>query len=68
MNHHPYKLTAREIEIVKYVMQGLLSKQIAIKLQISKRTVDAHRKNILQKCGAQNFAEVVATNITVFSN
>lgn len=42
-------LTPREIEIVKLIMEELSSEEIAEKLFISKRTVDTHRKNILQK-------------------
>lgn len=42
-------LTPREIEIVKLIMEELSSEEIADKLFISKRTVDTHRKNIIQK-------------------
>lgn len=42
-------LTPREIEIVKLIMQEFSSEEIADKLFISKRTVDTHRKNIIQK-------------------
>lgn len=42
-------LTTREIEIVKLIMEEYSSGEIAEKLFISKRTVDTHRKNIIQK-------------------
>lgn len=42
-------LTSREIEIIKLIMEELSSEEIADKLFISKRTVDTHRKNIIQK-------------------
>lgn len=42
-------LTPREVEIVKLIMEELSSEEIADKLFISKRTVDTHRKNIIQK-------------------
>lgn len=42
-------LTPREIEIIKLIMEELSSEEIADKLFISKRTVDTHRKNIIQK-------------------
>lgn len=42
-------LTPREIEIIKLIMEELSSEEIAEKLFISKRTVDTHRKNIIQK-------------------
>jgi len=43
------QLTPREIEIIKLIMEELSSEEIADKLFISKRTVDTHRKNIIQK-------------------
>lgn len=42
-------LTARETEIIKLIMEEYSSEEIAEKLFISKRTVDTHRKNIIQK-------------------
>jgi len=53
-------LTPREIEIVKYIAQGLVNKQIASKLFLSKRTVDKHRTNILSKLNVNNSAELIA--------
>lgn len=42
-------LTAREREILRCVSEGIVTKQIAVKLGISTRTVDVHRSNIAQK-------------------
>lgn len=42
-------LSEREIEILSLIMQEYSSEEIAKKLFLSKRTVDTHRKNILQK-------------------
>jgi DNA-binding NarL/FixJ family response regulator len=42
-------LTTRELEILKLVCEELTTAQIAEKLFISPRTVDTHRKNILEK-------------------
>ncbi len=42
-------LSPRETEILRLIMQEYSSEEIAEKLFISKRTVDTHRKNILQK-------------------
>ena len=53
-------LTPREIEIISYIAKGLVNKQIASKLFISKRTVDKHRTNILQKLNVNNSAELIA--------
>ncbi|MDE2594769.1 MAG: response regulator transcription factor [Burkholderiales bacterium] len=46
------ELTAREVETLSKLVQGLTSKQAAQQLGISPRTVDVHRASILQKLGA----------------
>jgi DNA-binding NarL/FixJ family response regulator len=53
------KLTAREIEIVKWISEGLTSQQIADKLFISPRTVETHRANLMKKTGVKNSIELV---------
>jgi DNA-binding NarL/FixJ family response regulator len=50
------ELTAKEIEIIKLIAEGLTSKEIAEKLFISHRTVETHRHNILKKLGLPNAA------------
>lgn len=52
-------LTPREIEILKYVKEGLLSKEISNKLSISVHTVNTHRQRYLEKLGANNSLEAV---------
>lgn len=52
-------LTKREIEILKLIRQGLLSKEIADRLNISIYTVNNHRKNILTKLKANNILEAI---------
>jgi non-specific serine/threonine protein kinase len=44
-------LTARELEIAQFVAQGLSNREIAERLVISKRTVDAHVNHIFAKLG-----------------
>lgn len=51
-------LSARELEILKWAMDGLASKQIADRLYISIHTVNAHRKNMLRKTNSKNLVEV----------
>jgi DNA-binding CsgD family transcriptional regulator len=53
-------LTPCEEKIVGFISLGFCSKEIAGFLNISKYTVDVHRKNILHKFEVKNFAEFVA--------
>jgi DNA-binding NarL/FixJ family response regulator len=55
----PGELTEREIEILKLIVQQNTNQQIADELHISIRTVDTHRRNLLQKTGAKNTAGLV---------
>ncbi len=52
-------LSNREKEILVAVCQGLSNHQIADNLFISKRTVDKHRANIMEKTGCKNTANLV---------
>ena len=52
-------LTEREIEILFFICKGLSNQEIGDKLFISKRTVDKHRANILEKTGNNNTASLV---------
>lgn len=44
-----YKLTKREVEIIRLVCQNLRTKDIAERLYLSEFTVHTHRKNIMRK-------------------
>jgi DNA-binding NarL/FixJ family response regulator len=52
-------LTSRELDILELILQELTNQEIAEKLFISVRTVDAHRRNLLEKTGARNTAGLV---------
>lgn len=52
-------LTKREIQIIELISDGLNNHKIAEVLDISNRTVDTHRTNILKKTGVKNVAELV---------
>ncbi len=47
------RLTRREIEILKYLSDDLDSEQIADRMNISKHTVDNHRRNLLRKTNSK---------------
>lgn len=52
-------LSEREVEILVGICQGLSTQEIADRHFISKRTVDKHRANILEKSGCKNTASLV---------
>ncbi len=51
-------LSPRELEVVKLIAEGHTSEEIAEMLFISKKTVDRHRANILEKLGMRNRVEL----------
>jgi DNA-binding NarL/FixJ family response regulator len=51
-------LTPRELEVTKLISEGLTAEEIAATLIISKKTVDRHRANILEKLGMRNRVEL----------
>lgn len=52
-------LSRRELEIVKLIRDGLSSKEIGLQLDISTKTVEVHRYNILRKLNIKNVAMLV---------
>jgi two-component system invasion response regulator UvrY len=53
------KLSEREVDVLKYIKEGLSSKEIAEKLFLSSRTVEVHRSNILKKLNLKNTASLL---------
>src|SRR5262249_42270820 len=51
-------LTPREKEIMKYVVQSAMNKQIAYELGIAEITVKIHRSNMMRKMGAKSLADL----------
>jgi DNA-binding NarL/FixJ family response regulator len=52
-------LTRRELDIIACVRQGLSSREISSKINVSPKTVNVHRYNILKKLGLNNVAMLV---------
>ena len=52
-------LTPRERAAIQLIAEGLSSKQIALKLNISLKTVETHRTSLMRKIGAHSVADVV---------
>lgn len=53
------KLTLREYEILTFVIAGALNKQIAYLLNITEKTVKAHRAKVMAKMDVDSLAELV---------
>lgn len=60
---HKDDLTSREKQILKLMIEGRASKEISTVLNISKQTVDTHRKNMLHKKHLNNTGELVGKAI-----
>ena len=52
-------LSEREMDVLLGICRGLSTQEIADELFLSKRTVDTHRANILEKTGSKNTASLV---------
>ena len=52
-------LTERETEIMNMLLKSLSNKEIARTLDISPRTVEVHRRNIMKKLGIKSVAELI---------
>ncbi len=57
-------LTPREIEVLRLVVQGLLNKQIADRLQIGLTTVISHRRNIVAKLHIRSVSALTIYAVT----
>jgi len=53
------ELSVREMEILSLIAAGLTNKEVGEKLFISARTVESHRRNILDKLDFKNTAEMI---------
>jgi len=53
------RLTGRESQVLERIVAGRLNKQIADDLNISIKTVEAHRANIMEKLGVNKVADLL---------
>ena len=53
------KLTPREFEVLRFVVMGLLNKQIAAELDTAEKTIKVHRGRVMQKLGVTSVADLV---------
>ena len=52
-------LTNKELEVLKWILEGMSSKEIADKMHISTHTVRSHRKHMHEKTNAKNMADLL---------
>jgi FixJ family two-component response regulator len=55
------RLTPRERQVMKLLVEGCTSKEIATRLRLSTRTVEGHRRMVLSKMGVASAAQLVRT-------
>jgi DNA-binding NarL/FixJ family response regulator len=55
----PQILSTRELEVLKLLAEGYTAEQIASRIFISRRTVETHRQNILEKTKTKNTAHLI---------
>ncbi len=53
------RVTPRQHEILRLLCQGLLVKEIAFRLKISARTVEFHKRKMMENIGVKTFAELI---------
>jgi len=56
-------LSAREVEILKLIAEGLTNNEIAEKVFLSAHTIATHRKNLMRKLSAKNNVDLVISAI-----
>ncbi len=56
---YPKELTKRELEVLVLISEGFTNAEIAEKLFTSKRTIETHRQNLLEKTRAKNTATLI---------
>lgn len=55
----PGTLSRREVEVLQLISQGLTTGEIAEKLFLSKRTIETHRQNMMEKMQVKNTAALI---------
>lgn len=58
LSENIYNLTKREWQILDLIIEGLNSKEISIRINLSEHTIRTHRKNILSKTHSTSFLEL----------
>ena len=59
------RLSPRQIEVLRLITDGLTSREIASKLQLSEKTVETHRSAVAQRLGIRDVAGLVRSAVRV---
>lgn len=59
LNRPPIDISNSELEVLTLIAQGYTNAQIADKLFTSKRTIESHRKNLIDKTNTKNTASLI---------
>jgi two-component system response regulator NreC len=51
--------SSREMEVLDLIKEGLTSREIARRLDLSEDTIEGHRRNMIKKSGGRNMIVVV---------
>ncbi len=57
------RLTPRQVEVLKLIAEGRTTKQIALELNISVKTVETHRSQLMERLGVHDVAGLVRVAI-----
>jgi DNA-binding NarL/FixJ family response regulator len=57
-NEQP-EFSDREVQIIRFISEGLASKEIADRLRLKTRTIESYRENIMEKMGVKNMVGIV---------
>jgi two-component system response regulator FixJ len=60
------RLTSRESEVLRCVLEGMANKQIAVTLCLSPKTVEFHRKHVMEKIEVDTVTELVRLSALLF--
>ena len=63
-SEHEKRLSAREIEVMTFIVKGLINKEIAMRLNISLPTVITHRRNIMEKLRIKSVSALTIYAVT----
>jgi len=66
--NNPYDtdlLNEKDYELIRLLSHGMTTKEIALRMDISSKTVDAHRRNVMEKLNFDNYTELIKHAIRI---